>query len=668
MKETKSNKLANAQSPYLKQHAENPVDWYPWGEEALEKALKEDKPILVSIGYSSCHWCHVMAHESFEDTTVAQLMNNSFVNIKVDREERPDVDQIYMDAVQAMGLNGGWPLNVFLTPDQKPFYGGTYFPKDRWIDLLENIDGAFANNRDKINESASQFTAALNQSLVAQYSLTETPVSTNTLERAEAKLTEKFDRKWGGLDKVPKFPSPSTWQFLVSSFGITQNKESLDHLLFTVDKIAEGGIYDHVGGGFSRYSTDGEWHVPHFEKMLYDNGQLLSLYAEAFKISKDKKYSRVIDETIDWLTREMMDASGGFYAALDADSEGEEGKFYVWNQEDVQLIAKENGLLITSYFDVRKNGNWEGVNVLRTTRTVGDVSAEFDISESELLEKVSLFKKGALDVRNKRIRPGLDDKLISGWNGLLLSGLIDSYQATGNEKFLTLVKTTYEFLKDMIVDGKLLHVHEQHTEGFADDYAAVIQALIKYYETTFEIEALRLADQLTMSVVEGFFDESESLFFYSSNEAESLIARKKELFDNVIPSSNSIMADNLFRLGTHLDNEAYKTKAIKMVKQVAALIEQEPEFLPNWGRVAALLAKPMPEIVIVGPQAIEMAREFNSRSMPNKVLIASLEESEELPLLSYKSAIGGETTIYVCFNKTCKLPVTSVEEALEQIP
>ncbi len=664
-----TNRLANSSSPYLLQHADNPVDWYPWGKEALAKAQSEDKPILVSIGYSSCHWCHVMAHESFEDTATAAIMNEHFINIKIDREERPDIDQIYMDAVQKMGLNGGWPLNVFLTPDQKPFYGGTYFPKKNWQKLLQSITQAFKENRQKIEESADQFTAAIDESDLAKYGLTNTRFEFGeeiTLATYQT-LERRFDPLYGGLDKSPKFPMPSIWDMLAIYSYKTKDEGAKEHLFFTLDRMADGGIYDHVGGGFSRYSVDAEWHVPHFEKMLYDNGQLLSLYANGYKISKSEKYKLVLEETIDWLEREMLDESGGFYAALDADSEGEEGKFYVWTIEEIEEIAQDDAAIVKAYFDVISQGNWEeGKNVLRKQKTSEEIADQFNISLDTLNETIVKFKRAALAEREKRIRPGLDSKLIAGWNGLTLTGLCHAYQATQNPGFLKLAKDCAAFLKSLIKDGELRRLPASEMEGFLEDYAAVIQGFIAYYQTSFEYEYIQIADRLTQHVIENFYDESEGFFYFTGDESEKLIARKKEVFDNVIPSSNSMMARNLFELGTLIYNDKYQSLAKEMTGRMLKLIPQEPAYLSNWASLALQMSSNFAEIVIIGRDHKELAEEINSSYLPAKVVATSAKPNDR-PMFQKKSLKDGKTTIFVCFNRACKMPVNHVQGAIEQL-
>ncbi len=663
------NRLALASSPYLRQHDKNPVDWYEWGDEAFEKAKAEDKPVLVSIGYSSCHWCHVMAHESFEDSSVAQIMNDNFVNIKLDREERPDIDQVYMDAVQAMGLNGGWPLNVFVTPDQKPFYGGTYFPKNKWVELLTAIDKAFEENREKLEASADNFTNHISSSEIEKYGLTanETLLSKEDFDSSFEALTKRFDKVWGGIQKAPKFPMPATWQWLLTYHLVADNSEARDHFLFTLDRIAQGGIYDQIGGGFARYSVDGEWHVPHFEKMLYDNGQLLSLYAKGYMLEPKPAYLMVLNETIEWLEREMLDETGGFYAALDADSEGVEGKFYVWDKSEIEELFPDHHEIMSKYYDVRKEGNWEHTNVLRRLHEDETLAEALNITVEELAVIIDQFKKGALAARAKRIRPGLDSKILAGWNGLLLTGLCDTYLATSSADAKRLSASLAVFLKDqMIQDQRLMRTHGLNVEGFLEDYAAVIQGFLRYYQVFFDESYLRLAKDLTDRVMEKFFDDSENLFFYTSNDAEALIARKKEIFDNVIPSSNAIMARNLYELGIIYDDQQYLTTHEQMMSQVRDFIKKDPEFMSYWAALSNQKLKKPIEISIVGPQSAEMARVFLKDLRPNQLVMASNTESN-LPLMEYKTTTEGNTTIYVCSEKVCRRPVTEASAAYDEI-
>lgn len=661
------NELSKSTSPYLQQHANNPVHWKEWSPSVLNQAKKEDKPILVSIGYSSCHWCHVMEKESFEDTAVARIMNENFINIKVDREERPDVDQVYMDAVQTMGLRGGWPLNVFLTPDQKPFYGGTYFPRDGWVNLLNSITEAFNTNREKINESAEAFTENLQRNESVKYKLEGSDYLFTDAERDTTfeRLSLKFDADHGGIQKAPKFPMPAVWQYLASYYSTSENKKAINHLELTLEKIADGGIYDHIGGGFARYSTDGEWHVPHFEKMLYDNGQLLSLFATGYKLTKNPKFREVMLETVAWLEREMLDESGGFYSALDADSEGEEGKFYVWQYEEIQnLVSNEHIEPIAHYFDISNNGNWEGKNVLRIVESLEGIQERFSIDSDTFNSIIKKFKEQALNEREKRIRPGLDNKIIAGWNGLTLSGLVEAYQATQDSTLLELATKNAEFIKrELVKDGLLNRFPDKSMEGFLEDYAAVIQSFIKYYETTLEQEFLDIAKELTVHVESQFYDGSENLYFFTGNDSEDLIARKKELFDNVIPASNSIMTWNLVHLGTHFYDDIMVQKGKSILAQTKQLILQEPEYLSNWALLAMELSDPFAEIVIVGPESSQFVNEFNKLFLPGKIITATKEPRETAPFTA-KMMMNDKTTIYVCYDKACQRPVNSVEEAL----
>lgn len=668
----KANRLINSSSPYLRQHAYNPVDWYPWGEEALKKANEEDKPILVSIGYSSCHWCHVMERESFENDTIAALMNKYFISIKVDREERPDVDQIYMDAVHAMGQQGGWPLNVFLTPDQQPFYGGTYFPPQGWAQLLQNIAAAFKDRRADIEKSAGQLTNMIATSDLIKYNFSSGDESfpPEKLDTAFQSMAEKFDAQRGGFNRAPKFPMPSNWLFLLRYAHQTNNQQALQQVEKTLDEMAQGGIYDQAGGGFARYSVDDKWLVPHFEKMLYDNGQLLSLYSEAFMVTQKPLYERVVQQTVEWLEREML-SEGGFYAALDADSDGEEGKFYVWTQHEIQQLLGEDAELIMDYYTIQENGNWEhGKNILHRTESDESFAKSKGLTLKDLHKITDQANAKFLKERTNRIRPGLDDKILAGWNGLTMKGLADAYAAFGEEKYRELAVGNAEFIKaNMLVDGQLKRSYKDgkaSIDAYLEDYAFVIQGLLSVYQITFDEQWLELARQLTDYTLEHFFDEEEHLFFYTDDSSSKLIARKKELFDNVIPSSNSQMGINLYFLGSIYDKKHYTDTATKMLSQMSNRIDELVTDLSNWAILYSYVSSPTAEIVVIGDKSIAMSAKVMKKYHPNKIMMGSLTASE-LPLLKDKVAIDGKTTIYVCFNKTCKLPVTSVEEALEQI-
>lgn len=554
----KANHLIDSQSPYLLQHAYNPVQWYPWGPEALDKAKLENKPIIVSIGYSACHWCHVMEHESFEDEATAKIMNAHFVCIKIDREERPDLDNIYMDAVQSMGLQGGWPLNVFLMPNQKPFYGGTYFPNPNWKGLLQNIAEAYATHHDELAKSAEGFGNSIKLKEREKYRLADDPsrLTAEDLTHMAQKIASQMDPQWGGFNRSPKFPMPAVWDFLLRYAALKGDASLIEKVLFTLTKIGMGGIYDHLRGGFARYSVDSEWFAPHFEKMLYDNGQLLSLYAKAFQLSGDALFKEKINETVNWLQAEMLQEEGGFYAALDADSEGEEGKFYTWTHDELESMLDDEDAWFYECFNISEKGNWEkGVNILFQTHTYEEIAHKHGLEEEQLAQNLNEVKERLLKIRNLRTPPGLDDKVIAGWNGLTISGLAQAYWATANPLAKSLAIQNGTFILDHMLKGEQLYRSykngEAYTPAFLEDYAAIIQGFIHLYQLTSEPRWLLVAKRLTAFVLEHFFDEDDGLFYFNNPDSETLIANKKEIFDNVIPSSNALMATNLHQLGRY---------------------------------------------------------------------------------------------------------------------
>lgn len=654
------NRLIHATSPYLLQHAHNPVEWFEWSNEALQKAKQEDKPILVSIGYSSCHWCHVMERESFENNELAALMNEYFVCIKVDREERPDIDQVYMEAVQAMQQHGGWPLNVFLTPDQKPFYGGTYFPPAHWAQLLRQINQTFQVKRKEINESANDLARHLQTSDLKRFAQqNETVFKREQLDAMFQILLSRYDKIWGGIEKAPKFVMPSIWLFLLRYHAATKNKEALEMVTHTLRQLALGGIYDQVGGGFARYSVDGEWFAPHFEKMLYDNAQLISLYAEAFSITHDPIFKESVIDTIDWLKREMHHLSGGFYSALDADSEGVEGKFYTWTAEELQAILGDDTENLMQHFQATAEGNWEhGRNILR--RNPQTTTAEAD--------EIKNLKAKLLTARSKRIRPALDNKILTGWNAMLIHGLTDCYKAFQDEHFLHLALGAISFLEEKLISDKVYRTwkgRRSETEGFLEDYAFLIQAYTSLYQVTFNEGWLYKAKTWTEYVQQHFTDKEEGFFFYSSNTAEALIARKKEIFDNVIPGSNSVMARNLHTLGFLLDREDWKEQARSMTNRLLHLIATEPVYTCHWAVLLSELILEPTEIVITGTDALLLREQLHQHYLPFSITAGGTTESL-LPLLEGRTA-KNKTLIYVCRNKTCQLPVTTVTDTLEQV-
>jgi uncharacterized protein len=655
------NRLINSTSPYLLQHAHNPVDWFEWGTEALAKATKEDKPILVSIGYSSCHWCHVMERESFENEEIAAIMNEHFVCIKVDREERPDIDQIYMEAVQAMQQHGGWPLNVFLTPDQKPFYGGTYFPPQNWAQLLLQIDKAFDTKRTQIDESSSDLKKHLQTSDLTRFAKDPglEKFTQEGLDSMFKTLSSRFDTIWGGMEKSPKFVMPTLWLFLLRYHALTKNEQALHMVTLTLRKMIMGGLYDQLAGGFSRYSVDGEWFAPHFEKMLYDNGQLLSLYAEAYAVTHDEAFKNTAYETLAWLTKEMTNAEGGFYSALDADSEGVEGKFYTWTYSELKEVLGNELPVAEKYFQITKEGNWEHERNILLRPDDANVPAQIKEIKTKLLH-----------ARSGRIRPGLDDKILTGWNTMMIQGLVDAYKAFGDQLFLDVALKNISFIEsNLIADDKVYRAFKNkhsETEGFLEDYSFLVQAYASLYQVTFDESWLQKAKQWTYYTIDHFYDNDEGYFYFSSTSAEKLIAQKKEIFDNVIPSANSVMARNLYRLGILLDKEEWKKMATDMTSRLSELIESEPGYSSNWGILYSEIKAEMAEVVVVGKNAGAIRKELHQHYLPFAQLLGTTSKSN-LSLFEGREATSDKTMIYVCFNKACKLPVETSEDALKQL-
>jgi uncharacterized protein len=656
-----TNQLSLETSPYLLQHAHNPVNWVAWNDVSLAMALNEDKPIILSIGYSACHWCHVMEHESFENEQVAQIMNDYFVCIKVDREERPDVDAIYMDAVQAMGIHGGWPLNIFLMPDGKPFYGGTYFPANKWAGLCHNIAEAFVNNRTELQNSANGFANNLSISESEKYNLGNSQNNTESidLEDIVSKIMSNIDPIWGGMAKTPKFPMPSIWLFLLQFYKHSKN-ENLKQNLFpllqnTFEKLAMGGIFDQIGGGFSRYSVDGEWFCPHFEKMLYDNGQLLSVYAEAYKQTKNELYKEIIAQTIGWLKRDVLTKDGAFFSAQDADSEGIEGKFYIWSKSEIDAALGSKSESFCNAYQVSIMGNWEnGENILWKNKPI--LNKNFQ-NEIDIL----------LNIRNKRIFPGLDDKILCSWNALMVSGLVDAFSATQIKEYLDLAVNCCEFINANFYKNNHLYRTFKNGEtkilGFLEDYATVISAYISLYQVTFNENWLSLAESLTLKCLNDFYDENEQFFCFSDRSENKLIANKIELFDNVIPCSNSIMAHNLYDLGILLSRTDFVALSKQMLDKMNLLIIRNGEYLSNWANLAVKMQANKIEIVIYGPMAVELNNEIVRYNLPNVYILAS-ESVSNLPLFQHRKPPENKTFIYVCTNNACALPVETAEEAI----
>ena len=660
------NSLINETSPYLLQHANNPVNWYAWNDDTLSKAKEENKMLLISIGYAACHWCHVMEHESFENEEVARVMNENFICIKVDREERPDVDQLYMNAAYLINGNGGWPLNALAMQDGKPFFAGTYYPKENWIKLLEYFAAIYKTEPEKLEVQAENVSKGIRD-------IEHLPMNTNPVSFSENDLNKMFflfqkriDSEHGGTKGGMKFPMPSIWEFLLQYHYFSKNEEALNAVEITLNNMANGGIYDQVGGGFSRYATDVKWHVPHFEKMLYDNGQLSSLYSHAFQVTANPLYKRVVYETLEFVNRELTSPEGGFYSSLDADSEGEEGKYYVWGEKEIKEVLKEDAGFYLDYFGITEQGNWE------KNKNIPDASfSKKNVAVNEqITQKLVSLNKKLFDEREKRIRPATDDKILTSWNSLMTKGLIDAYQAFGDESFLNSAKRNIDFLlKNMFAENNSLFRNYKNGKatihGFLDDYAFFITALIEYYQVTFDESYLQKAKAITEYVNTHFFDKNSGMFLYTNDQYSSLIARKMEVTDNVIPSSNSQMAKNLYFLSQYFDNKVYEEISMQLIKNVFDDLTKNLGYYSNWAQAMLLQVYQAIEIAIVGKDWKEKLVQFQKNYLPN-IIYSGGEIEGTLPLLENKMA-EGRTMIYVCKNKSCNLPVENVAHAMTQI-
>ncbi|HZH29287.1 MAG TPA: thioredoxin domain-containing protein [Pyrinomonadaceae bacterium] len=679
-----TNRLQNETSPYLLQHAHNPVEWYPWGEEALARARAENKPILLSIGYSACHWCHVMERESFENEEIAALMNENFINIKVDREERPDLDQIYMNAVQLMLGHGGWPLTVFLTPELVPFYGGTYFPPEDRFRLpgfprvVTGVAEAYRSRPDEIAETTTSFLNELRRMNVAHES--DAPLDTQLLDAARSALVRTYDQRHGGFGGAPKFPASMILEFLLRRHARTGDAEALRMVTHTCRKMAEGGLYDQLGGGFHRYSTDAHWLVPHFEKMLYDNALLSRLYLHAYQVTGDQFLRRIAEETFDYVVREMTDANGAFYSTQDADSEGVEGKFFVWTVEEIdELLGAEDGRIVSAYYGASAGGNFEEKNILNVPRPAETVAAELNLTPERLLEIVERSKPVLFAAREKRIKPGRDEKAIAAWNGMMLTSFAEASSVLERADYRLVAERNAEFMLDTLRrEGALLHVYKDGQakhHGYLDDYACVASGLLSLYEATGTIRWLRECLSLTVQMCEEFWDEAEGGFFYTSTKGEQLIVRNKDFMDNATPSGNSVAAELLLRLALLTENQEYNRKAVTIFRLLRDQTARYPSaFGYLLGALDFYLSTPK-EIVVIGEpgadDSLALLREVWKRYVPNKVVAQSAENDEEassaVPLLRERPALGGRATAYVCENYSCLQPVTTPAELAAQL-
>ena len=676
-----SNRLANETSPYLLQHANNPVDWHPWGEVALAKARAEDKPILLSIGYSACHWCHVMEHESFEDEQIAGLMNQLFVNIKVDREERPDLDSIYMSAVQALTGRGGWPMTMFLTPDGAPFYGGTYFPpQDRghmpgFPRVLRSVAEAYRTRRAEVGKSAEQLTAMLGRQVAPQASQYLAP---ELLDQALRALLPQFDMQEGGLGGAPKFPQPMALEFLLRSYRRTDSPEALAAARLTLDKMACGGIYDQLGGGFHRYSVDAVWLVPHFEKMLYDNAQLARVYLQAYQVTGEPLFRRVVEETLEYVRCEMTDPGGGFYSTQDADSEGEEGKFFVWTPQEIEaVLGGEDARLLCAYFDVTEQGNFEHHNILRVAASVEAVALTLGVDPAGAQAVIERGRRGLFEARERRVKPGRDEKVLTAWNGLMLRTFAEAAAALDRDDYREQANRNAEFvLANLRRDGRLLRTWKDgqaKLNGYLEDYACLADGLLSLYEATFDPRWLAEARSIADVMIEQFADDSAGGFYVTGKDHERLVSRPKDLFDNATPSGNSVAAEALLRLGLLSGQGLYREAAERVLRLLGVIAAQHPA---AFGRLLCALdfylGSPK-EIAIVGqPDAADTAsltRTVFSRYAPNKVVAGCAPNAAppDIPLLADRPARNGKATAYVCQNDVCQAPATTPEELARQL-
>ena len=705
-----TNQLIHESSPYLLQHAHNPVNWFSWSIEALNKAKNENKPILVSIGYSACHWCHVMEKESFENETIAAIMNENFINIKIDREERPDLDHIYMDAVQAMTGSGGWPLNVFLTPDGKPFYGGTYFPPQRafnrpsWQEILKNVSQAFHQKRNEIDVQAENLTDHLIQSnsFGKQKSSEAGEIfKKENLDKAFQNIMKSADTEWGGFGKAPKFPQTFAIQFLLRyhrinkiDFNLLESSKisrlddkkdlsnPLSQALLSLDKMIDGGLYDQLGGGFARYSTDTEWLAPHFEKMLYDNALLVTVLSEAYQLTRKESYKEVIIETIEFVQRELLHSQKGFYSALDADSEGEEGKFYVWDLREIKEILGNDAAIFCEYYDITGPGNWEGKNILYVKESLEKFSLRKDITINEVKELLEKGKKKLFEERSKRIRPQLDDKIILGWNALMNIACSKAFAAIGNEQFRQLAIDNMDFLfqKFSIVNSNKFHHTWKNNKpkypAFVDDYAFLILALIHLQEITADTKWLVRAKSIMEFVIENFSDEeiqslescglSAGLFCYTEKSQQDVIIRKTEVYDGAVPSGNSVMCYNLYYLSILFDKKEWKQRAFDIVSSLGKSIISHPTSFGNWTCLLLEMIAGTYEIILTGNEFAKIHAELLQQYIPHKVLMASATLNPDFPLLADK-LITDPPSIWLCKDFSCQHPVTSIKELIPLI-
>lgn len=679
-----TNRLAKESSPYLLQHAHNPVDWYPWGPEALERARAEDKPILVSIGYAACHWCHVMERESFEDPETAALMNRYFVNIKIDREERPDLDHIYMDAVQAMTGSGGWPLNVFLTPEALPFYGGTYFPPQQafnrasWKDVLTGVAQAFRERRTEMEAQAKNLTEHLEKSNRFGMTPTGRGVEAGSFSKdlpyvMFSALLKTADTEKGGFGRAPKFPQTFSIRYLLHYYYHSKDEAALQQASLSLDRMIYGGINDQLGGGFARYATDNDWLIPHFEKMLYDNALLVIALSEAYQLTGRPHYKRAIEATLHFAEREWLSAEGGYYASYDADSEGEEGKYYVWQKEEVDRLLGNDSDLFCRYFDITGEGNWEEKNILQVKQAPEAFAAAEGLSADAFWEKIERGRQVLLEVREKRVKPLLDDKLLLGWNALQVQALCKAFAALGQEEYRQRAVRTMDFIYACFLkNGQWFHTFkngEARYPAFLDDLAGLIDALLRLQEITGEAGYLQKAREITEQVIAEFSEADTPYFFYTGTNQTDVIVRKKEVYDGATPSGNAVMAHNLYTLGMLFDRREWTERSAAMVKGLQGAIEKYPGSFGLWAVLLQGLAQGIPEIALTGQKINQSLRDFLRNFIPLIVFQSSTLADTSYPLLAGKPVLP-EPQFFLCKHYACQLPVRepdSIIRALQNV-
>ena len=676
------NHLINETSPYLLQHAHNPVDWYPWGEEALALARSQDKPILLSIGYAACHWCHVMAHESFEDEETAAYMNRHFVNVKVDREERPDLDSIYMQAVIALTRSGGWPMTVFLTPEGEPFYGGTYFPPaprygmPSFHQILASVSQAWRDRRAEVRQGASELARHIQQdmNLMAR----GPALDADLLPRAIVQIQRGYDRTWGGFGGAPKFPQPMTIEFLLRHHARFGDQDALAMAEHTLQMMAHGGMYDQVGGGFARYATDDHWLVPHFEKMLYDNAQLSRVYLHAWQVTGSPFYRRVVEEVLDYVLREMRHPAGGFYSSQDADSEGVEGKFYVWQSDEIEAVLGEDADLFMRAYGVTRQGNWEGENILHLPRPIAETVQQMNLPPEEGWARLAAARRRLYEARARRVWPGLDDKVLTAWNGLMMPAFAEAGRALQRPDYVQAAVDNAEFLWRTMrqPNGRLWRTWKAGAtaryNGYLEDYAYLADGLLALYQTVFDERWFAWATELADIMLTHFADEAHGGFFDTSDDHEALIQRPKDLQDNAVPSGNSMAAHVLLTLGLYTGEDRYTAAAEATVSALQGAMSQYPTGFAHWLSAAAFVLAQPQEIAIVGrPQAEDtralLARVRHPYRPFQVVAVAAPEEASRVPLLQQRGQLEGRATAYVCRHFTCQRPVISPDALADQL-